>query len=81
MKLMELERLAFGGEEFQYDTLSGLGSRFALGNRDIAHVKAVVTDTALRPVAGSIPVAAQSESQAIQIEVSLQLRCEHSYKR
>ena len=35
---MALEKLAFGGEEIQYDTLPGLLSRFGIGNRDIAGV-------------------------------------------
>lgn len=67
--MADLEKLAFGGEEIQYDKLSGLGSRFALGSRDIQdftpvavhgekikHASPVLEDVAAAPVQGSDPV-------------------------
>ena len=67
--MADLEKLAFGGEEIQYDKLSGLGSRFALGSRDIQvltpaashvanpkHASPALEDVAAASVQGSDPI-------------------------
>ncbi len=72
---MALERLAFGGEEFKYDTLPGLGARFAIGNREIADHKPVIANingTAPKRAATPVPVVALPASDTVQTEVQLQ---------
>ena len=67
--MADLEKLAFGGEEIQYDKLSGLGNSFALGSRDIQeftpvavhvatikHATPALEDVAAASVQGSDPV-------------------------
>ena len=70
---MSLERLPFGGEEFQYDTLPGLGSAFAIGGRDIAAARPTdASDRGILPkraatptkAAASLAVAAQAIADA-----------------
>lgn len=54
---MALEKLAFGGEEFKYDTLAGISSRFAIGNRDIADVKELTANSLFaEPKSAAVPV-------------------------
>ena len=70
---MALEKLAFGGEEFKYDTLAGIASRFAIGNRDIADVKGLAASSLFaepKPAAAPVPSILASETAA-QAQVML----------
>ncbi len=70
---MALEKLAFGGEEFKYDTLAGTASRFAIGNRDIADVKGLTASSLFaepKPAAVPVPSILPSETAA-QAQVML----------
>ncbi len=71
---MALEKLAFGGEEFKYDTLAGIASRFAIGTRDIADVKGSTASSLLaepKPAAVPAPPILPSETAA-QAQVMLE---------
>ncbi|KAL0037432.1 hypothetical protein WJX79_008048 [Trebouxia sp. C0005] len=67
---MALEKLAFGGEDFKYDTLAGIASRFAIGNRDIADVKGLTASSLFtEPKAAAVPVPSILPSEtAVQAE-------------
>jgi hypothetical protein len=70
---MALEKLAFGGEEFKYDTLAGVASRFAIGNRDIADVKGLTASSLFaEPKPAAVPVSSVVPSEtAVQAQVML----------
>jgi len=70
---MALEKLAFGGEEFKYDTLAGIASRFAIGNRDIADVKGLTASSLFaEPKSAAVPVPSILPSEtAVQDQVML----------
>ena len=70
---MALEKLAFGGEEFKYDTLAGISSRFAIGNRDIADVKELTANSLFaEPKSAAVPVPSILSSEtAAQAQVLL----------
>ena len=70
---MALEKLAFGGEEFKYDTLAGIASRFAIGNRDIADVKGLTASSLFaEPQSAAVPVPSVLPSEtAAQAQVML----------
>lgn len=76
--MAELEKLAFGGEEIQYEKLQGLGSRFALGSRDIQEFTPVALHVAdpQHPVLEDVAAASVQGSDPIETEV-----CSSSYSR
>ncbi|MCJ1305231.1 hypothetical protein MMC08_008045 [Hypocenomyce scalaris] len=66
---MAFGKLAFGGEEFRYDTLPGLGSRFAIGDRGIADLVSVTVDSTVgdtRNAGTPAPAAAVQETAAAE---------------
>lgn len=70
---MALEKLAFGGEEFRYDTLPGLGSRFAIGDRgieDLTPITANGTAAETRHAGTPVPAAALQETAAEESKVT-----------
>ena len=71
--MADLEKLAFGGEEIQYDKLPGLGSRFALGSRDIQAFAPVASHVAntkhATPVLEDVAAASVQESDPVETEV------------
>lgn len=74
--MADLEKLAFGGDEIQYDKLQGLGSRFALGSRDIQGFAPVARHVAdpQPPVLEDVAAASAQGSDPIETEV-----CSSSY--
>lgn len=71
---MAFGKLAFGGEEFRYDTLPGLGSRFAIGDRGIADLAPVTVDSTVgdtRNAGTPAPAAAVQETAAAESKVTL----------
>ena len=71
---MALEKLAFGGEEFRYDTLPGLGSRFAIGDRGIAELAPLTVQSTVgetRNASTPVLAAAAQEIAAAESKVTL----------
>ena len=74
--MADLEKVAFGGEEIQYDKVSGLGSSFVLGNRDIPDLgRKFAREGDLKPESAgdaaldSVTAAAVQGTDAIETEV------------
>lgn len=74
--MADLEKLAFGGEEIQYDKLPELGSRFALGSRDIQQFTPVASHLAntkhVSPALEDVAAASVQGSDPIETEVFIQ---------
>ena len=81
--MADLQKVAFGGEEIQYDKLPGLGSRFALGSRDVqkfVHVPfnvAALDTKPAGPALEDITAGSVQGSDAIETEV-ISLSCSRS---
>lgn len=72
--MAELQKLAFGGDEIQYDKLPGLGSRFALGSRDIQESAPINKDVVAldtRPALEGAAAASVQGSDPIETEVCI----------
>ena len=71
--MADLEKLAFGGEEIQYDKLPGLGSRFALGSREIQQFTPVASQVAdskrVSPALEDVAAASVQGSDPIETQV------------
>lgn len=64
--MAELQKLAFGGDEIQYNKLPGLGSRFALGSRDIQEVAPVAINVAALDTRHASPALAEVVAASVQ---------------
>lgn len=64
--MAELQKLAFGGDEIQYNQLPGLGSRFALGSRDIQEVAPVAINVAALGTRHASPALEEVTAASVQ---------------
>ncbi|KAL3157918.1 hypothetical protein ABBQ32_012323 [Trebouxia sp. C0010 RCD-2024] len=84
--MAELQKLAFGGDEIQYNQLPGLGSRFALGSRDIQEVAPVAINVAAlgtrhaSPALEEVTAASVQNSGLYEPEVKAKAKPKHTEK-